>query len=100
MCYHVVTDAVIGQRVEHAAESRRPGRRADQILQDQIPADEKRHKLADRHVAVGVRRARGFRDPDPELCVANSFKENTETWQQIHSSSDKNIQTLLMKDSN
>lgn len=77
VCYHVVADAVIGQRVEHAAESRRPGRRADQILQDQVPADEKRHKLSDRHVAVGVGRAGGFRHPDTKLCVAHTWKENT-----------------------
>ena len=72
MCYHVVADAVIGQRVEHAAEGRGAGRRADQILQDQVPADEERHKLPDRHVAVGVGRAGRLRDPDAELCVAHT----------------------------
>lgn len=34
MWNHEVADTVIGQRVRHAAESRRPRRRADQILQD------------------------------------------------------------------
>ena len=72
VCYHVVTDAVIGQRVEHAAESRRPRRRADQILQDQVPADEERHELPNRHVAVGVGRAGRLRDPDTKLCVAHT----------------------------
>lgn len=54
MCYHVVTDAVISQRVEHAAEGRRPCRRTNQVLQDQVPADEKCHKLPNCHVAVSV----------------------------------------------
>lgn len=82
---HEVADAVIGQRVRHAAESRRPRRRPDQILQDQVPADEERHALAHGHVAVRVGRTRGLRDPHAKLCVAHTCGAERETNTHAHS---------------
>jgi len=85
---HKVADAVIGQRVRHAAEGRRPRRRADQVLQDQVPADEKRHALAHRHVAVGVGRARRLGHAHAELGVTHS-------WSRVHTHGDQWVSRTL-----
>lgn len=72
---HPSADGVVGQRVEHAAEGAGTRGRADQVLQDEVPADEERYEFAHRHVAVGVGRARGLGDPHTELSVANTCLE-------------------------
>lgn len=79
--YHEVADAVVGQRVGHAAEGRRPGRRSDQILQDEVPADEECHALAHSHVAVRVGRACGLWHPYAKLCVTHPWKTE---WNHTH----------------
>jgi len=66
---------VVGQRVEHAAEGTGACGRADQVLQDEVPANEERHELPHRHVAVGVGRARGLGDPHAKLSIANACLE-------------------------
>lgn len=76
VCDHVSADAVVGQRVEHAAESARSGRRADQVLQNEVPPDEEGHKLPHRHVAVGVRRAGGLRHSHAKLSIAHASMIN------------------------
>lgn len=52
--HHPAADGVVGQRVKHAAQSAGAGRGANQVLQDQVPANEKCHKLPDSDVAIGV----------------------------------------------
>lgn len=77
MSDHVVADGVISQRVKHAAERRGPGRRPDQILQNQVPADEEGYKLSHSDVAIGVGRAGRLGNADTKLCVAHALKGNT-----------------------
>lgn len=69
---------MVGQGVEHAAEGTGTGGRADQVFQDEVPADKERHELPHRHVAVGVSRARGLGDPHAKLSVANACLEKYE----------------------
>lgn len=68
---HEVADAAVSQRVRHAAEGRCPRRGPDQVLQDQVPPNEERHKLSHCNVAVCVRRARGLGHPHPKLCITH-----------------------------
>lgn len=75
--HHPAADGVVGQRVKHAAQSTGTGRSANQILQDQVPADEKCHKLPNSDIAVGVSRPRGLGDADSEFCIANAYMGQT-----------------------
>lgn len=72
MWNHEVADAVICQRIGHATEGRRPRCCTNQILKNQIPADEESHALAHSHVAVCVGRTCGLRHADAELCITHS----------------------------
>lgn len=74
---HPAADRVVGQRVKHAAQSAGAGRGANQVLQDQVPADEKRHKLPDGDIAVGVGRPGGLGDADSKLCIADTCMGHT-----------------------
>lgn len=75
---HPAADGVVGQRVKHAAEGTGTCSCPNQVLQDQVPANEERHKLPHGHVAVGVGRARGLGDAHAELSVANTWLEREE----------------------
>ena len=62
------------ERAEVPRPSHRHGRRAEEIFEHQIPADDPRDELAERRVAIGVRAA-GDRNHRRELRVAESGEE-------------------------
>ncbi len=69
---------LVQERSEVSAPADRHRRGAEQILEDQIPADDPGDELAERRVAVGVRAA-GDRDHRRELGVAESGEQTAET---------------------
>jgi len=74
---HEATNAVIGQRVKHAAECTGSCCCTNQILQNQIPANEKSHKFAHRHIAISIGRSCGFRHTHTKFSIAHPCGEIT-----------------------
>ena len=70
----VGTHAVVGQSVEAGAQRTGPGGAADHVLQYEVPANQKGHKLAHCDVTVHVGGATGLGNPNAELAVANTCK--------------------------
>lgn len=72
-----LADLAVGERVEAGAEGAGAGRRADEVLQDHVPADDEGDELAHCDVAVHVGRSRCVGHPHAELRVARSCGDNT-----------------------
>ena len=66
---------VVDEGVETGAEGARTRRAADHVLQDQVPANQEGHELADSHVTVHVGRACGFRYSHSELAITHTCRE-------------------------
>ena len=73
-------DAVVDERVEIGAERTSHTRRADHVLEYEIPADDERQELADGHVCVDVG-ATGLGHARSELGIAKA----SEHLEHIHS---------------
>lgn len=74
---HEATDAMIGQRVKHAAECTGSCCCTNQVLQNQIPANKKSHKFAHCHIAVSIGRSCGFRHAHTKFSIAHPCGEIT-----------------------
>lgn len=72
--HHPAADGVVCQGVKHTAQGAGTSRSANQVLQDQVPADEKCHKLPNGDIAVGVGRSCGLGDSNSKLCIAHTYK--------------------------
>ena len=66
---------VVDEGVETGAEGARTRRAADHVLQDQVPANQEGHELADGHVTVHVGRTCGFRYSHSELAITHTCGE-------------------------
>lgn len=64
----------VGERVQTRAECAGAGRRADEVLEHHVPADQERYELADGHVAVHVRRTGSVGHSDAEFGVTRACK--------------------------